>query len=738
MTHPPPTILPFAFSVRAYVREGLKEQDMITKLFCWHNPHSSFYGKRVDSGKESGKESKEKGKGIFTFECDTEGVELRDMQFMAMCDAPDITDTINLLQFGPNVKDIHVTTGRLGILDLLEARQGKVAKCESFDSAQRGLTLVIEACELPASLRSAYASRNAQAAAHLRQRLPGLQALDQARVDRLNEQEITVADEANKALARDGLGYHSEGVLGGACLTIWNNTVDLSMVYLQNALSNKIERHYPCPADSFGLAMTCLKVCGVGVRETVDAGIAAQFMRSFPCMVASAITYASDLKRSAQSGEYELSEDISTPMSDNVWGERPSSKPSKLTKRRAAVGPRVNGHGMRGVQRAYHDSVFFDDCEGDASILKVCFGMVQKLCRRAGGLQEKELGSFAADIKQFGIMKEWSLEDIRHGLVQCRQLHEHLKDSDILLLLMSAKAPNVEKSEEQMVDGTNAELVYDICGHCAAMTRHGGSFSLAEMTAPVYMLPFDEPVDIRSLPTSLPRGVTDLMKRSYSRALQLRKAMASAGISGTPMLHKRGELKQKSEDSPDDITEDMLYNMISNDLAPEVPPSKTWMHMKKIDDVFWHIGGILGGKMLVAPDGKTVGMPIKDLIQPGMVDRVKAVSVRKTPEEQAEFDFVTTYATPPILPYVKLFQGTVSPPLQRSVYPAGVPVVPVVYSCSQDKYVERVEAWARQDPDTRYTCRIGKSTLGVLALPRCSMEGLRGLVSTAQKKFSIQ
>jgi len=695
----------FAFAVKAHVLIGKEDKDMITKLFCWHNPHSSFYGKKI-------------APSVFAFECDCEMMELNHMQFMAMCEGPDIKDPINILNFGVNIKDIHVTTGRISAIDLIRATPG--VKSESFDSAQRNLRLVLETHPLPQDLQKDYAAHNRQCVEYITVMAPKLHNLDQQRVMRLNEHEVEIADEANTMISKNGMQYHAEGVLGGACLTIWNNTVDLSMVYLQTALNNKIERHFACPADGFGLVMTCLKICGVGIHETIDSKISDQFMKSFPCMVSSAITYASDLKKNPVDGSFEMSEDISTPMSDNVYEDKGYTTRMLLSK-----GMKVNGDGMKGVQRAYHDSIFYDDCEGDASILKICFGMVQKICRKVGGMGEKELSSFAGVIKQFGIMKEWSLNDIRDGLAQCKQLNQHIKDSEIHLLLMSAKAPNVEKSEEQNAesqgDGEMMEIVYDICGHCAAMTKHNGSFSLAEMTAPVYMVPFEESHEVNE--SVMPKAVIDMMRRCYHSAMQKRMKL-------------RGHSSEDTE-----ITEDMLYNTISNELSPAIPQCKTWMHMKKIDDVFWHVGGILGNKMLIAPDKKTIGIPIKDLIKPGMVNKVQALNIKKTKEEEEEFNFITTYATPPILPYVKVFQSTVSPPLKNSIYPKDISVIPIVYTASQEQHVEKINAWVKQDPSNRYTCKIGKSVLGVLAIPRCSVDRLKSMVRTqcsVQKKFNIK
>lgn len=697
----------FAFAVKAHVLMGNQDKDMITKLFCWHNPHSSFYGKMIEPS-------------VFAFECDCEMMELNHMQFMAMCEGPDIKDTVNILNYGVNIKDIHVTTGRIAVIDLLRATPG--VRSESFDSAQRNLRLVLETHPLPKDLQGKYASQNRQSVEYITAMAPKLHNLDQERVDALNDHEVQIADEANIMIAKNGMRYHKEGVLGGACLTIWNNTVDLSMVYLQNALNNKIERHFACPADGFGLVMTCLKICGVGIHETIDSKISDQFMRSFPCMISSAITYASDLKKNPIDGSFEMSEDISTPMSDNVYEEKGYTTRMLLSK-----GMKVNGNGMKGIQRTYHDSIFYDDCEGDASILKICFGMVQKLCNKVGGMGEKELSSFAGDIKQFGIMKEWSLNDIRDGLAQCKQLSQHIKSSDIHLLLMSAKAPNVEKSEEQNADSEGngeMQIVYDICGHCAAMTKHNGSFSLAEMTAPVYMVPFEESHDATD--SAMPKAVVDMFKRCYSTAMQKRMKLRGQGP---------GDIE---------ITEDMLYNTISNELSPAIPPSKTWMHMKNIDDVFWHVGGILGNKMLIAPDKETIGIPIKDLIKPGMVDKVQALNIKKTKEEEEEFNFITTYATPPILPYVKVFQSTVSPPLRNSVYQRDVTVIPIVYAAWQDNHVEKIKAWVKQDPSNRYTCKIGKSVLGVLAIPRCNVESIKSMVSSQrahsgmQRKFCIK
>ncbi|EKX34896.1 hypothetical protein GUITHDRAFT_118939 [Guillardia theta CCMP2712] len=190
--------------------------NMVSKLFAWHNAYSSFSGKRV-SDKDN----------VFVFESDCNMMELQHIQFMAMCSGPDIKSGSNILCFGLNIKDIHITTGRLGAIDLIESKPGVMS--ESFDSAQPDIKLILETCALPRELASTYKSVNNQTSRYIQSILPSLKPLDQVRVDRLNAAMIEIANDSSKMITQNGFQFHREGVLSGDCLTIWNNTVDLNM-----------------------------------------------------------------------------------------------------------------------------------------------------------------------------------------------------------------------------------------------------------------------------------------------------------------------------------------------------------------------------------------------------------------------------------------------------------------------------------------------------------------------------
>ncbi|EKX34912.1 hypothetical protein GUITHDRAFT_146904 [Guillardia theta CCMP2712] len=657
--------------------------NMVSKLFAWHNAYSSFSGKR-------------------------------HIQFMAMCSGPDIKSGSNILCFGLNIKDIHITTGRLGAIDLIESKPGVMS--ESFDSAQPDVKLILETCALPRELASTYKSVNNQTSRYIQSILPSLKPLDQVRVDRLNAAMIEIANDSSKMITQNGFQFHREGVLSGDCLTIWNNTVDLNMVFLQNALDNKIKNHYGCPADSFGLVMSCLKICGVGIDEVIDANTADSFMRAFPCYVSTAITYASDLKKDPNTGSFEMSEDISTPMSDNVYEDKAYSA-AILKRLLISRGLKVDGAGLSGFKRSYHDSIFYDDCEGDASILKICFGMAHRFCQSASRISKAcDHEKLAGTIKSYSIMQDWSLEDIRKGLVQCKQLYSHIKDSSIQLLLMSAKAPNVEKSSISNGDGVG----YEICGHCAAMTSHKGNLYLAEMTAPVYMLSLQSG---KASTHGVPDADLNKMKRSYNKVIEMKKMMK--------------ELAMKNKASDDLVTEDLFYSQLCNDCAPDIGRSKVWLHMKDLDGVFWHIGGILGDKMLMLPDTKTVGIPVSELIKPGMAERVKAIKINQSKEEMDEFNLISTYATPPILPYIKVFQKNVSPPLKSSIYPISLPTIPLVYGTQKQSEAKKLDAWVKEEPTTRFTCTIGNKLIAVQVVPRMDLKEIENHSLPVNTKFCL-
>lgn len=708
----------FVFAVRAYVKENGRPANMVTKTFCWHNPFTSFMGRRVSNTDN-----------VFVFESNCNLIELQHLQFMAMCEGPDIKDGMNILSFGVNIKDIHITTGRLDIIDVIESKPGVMS--ESYDSAQPSVKLILETCELPEKYKTVqYQKMNSEASRYIQEILPKLKPLDQSRVDRLNDAMVAIASDSASMIQNNGFQYHKEGVLSGNCLTVWNNTVDLNMVFLHNALENKIKNHYPCPADSFGLVMSCLKICGVGINDAIDGNVAESFMRSFPCYISTAITYASDIKKDPNSGSYEMSEDISTPMSDNVYDDKAYCNQSiqrvVLSKKH---GLRADGGGFKGLKRSYHDSVFYDDCEGDASILKICFGMVQKICqgaaRMTGACDHEKL---ATNIKNYSIMQDWSKEEIQKGLLQCKQLNNYIKDSSIELLLMSAKAPNVEKSN--ISDG-KPEVGYDICGHCAAMTKHNGNLYLAEMTAPVYMIPntcYSEPIQSSaSKETSLKKNLKisssqlDRLKKSYDKMMEMKRL-----------------LKEKTTGNTDfEITEESFYAQLCNDCAPNIVRSRVWLHMKKMDDVFWHIGGIMGDKMLISPDNKTVGVPVSDMIKENSLSKLKAININLSKEEKEEFDFISAYATPPILPYIKVFETKVAPPLKNSIYPSNMPTIPLVYSAQSIKDIKNMGSWVNEDTESRFTCTIGNKLLGIQLMPRVDLKMIEQHTLPVKTKFCL-
>eukprot|EP00960_Hanusia_phi_P012316 359279-Hanusia_phi.AAC.5 len=606
----------FAFAVRAYVKEKNNNYNMVTKMFCWHSPLNSFKGTRLNDHDN-----------IFVFEAECYGMQLQHMQFMAMCDGPDIADGMNVLMYGPNIKDIHITTGRLPLLDLLEGRSSSmstslqksnpVSKSESFDMSQPEVHLILETCKLPENYLRKYQSMNAMSLKYIKSIHNKLETLDQGRVDKLNEDMCSIAI----AIHKKGFKYHTEGILAGSNVTVWNNTVDLSYPFIQRALDNKIEKHFAHPADSFGLVMTCLKICGIGIHEKIDSNVAERFARTFPCYISTAITYSSDLKKNAKSQTFVQGEDIGDSMGDNVYDDK------------NYISLKSNQMNMKGLRRSYHDSIFFDDCEGDATILKICYGMAKKLCETVSKKSKSNsMQGIMNDIKSASIMSDWSMEEVKSGLSQCAQLYEHIKNTNIDLLLMSAKAPNVETST--LSDGTEKqEITYDICGHCAAMVKHNGQLYLAEMTAPVYLLPS----------TSTPAGVDipesdfNMIKKSYNKAIEITKKMS----------------KSMNEQKVD---ENIFYSQLRDDIGPTHVCTKTWMHMKKIDGQFWHIGGVLGDKMLVGLDGQTLGVPVSDIINPENKGKINGVNVQCPDDKMREFDFISTCATPPILPCIKIFQ----------------------------------------------------------------------------------
>lgn len=704
----------FAFAVRAYVKQCGKEVAMVSKLFGWHNSHCSYMGKAVGGGK-----------GVFVFEADCNMLELQHFQFMAMCEGPDISSGMNVLAYGLNIKDIHITTGRLNLLDLIESKPG--VGSESFDSAQPELKLCLETSELPEALRCRYRPWNEETIAYIRNQLPNLKILDQDRVDRLNEMMVTIANDSSRMITSKGLEYDKEGVLSGNCLTIWNNTVDLNMAFLQVALDNKINNHVACPADSFGLTMSCLKLCGVGIDEKITPGIADSFVRTFPCYISTAITYASDLKKNPISNTYEMSEDISTPLSDNVYEDKAYSD---AILRRIAIskGLKVDGSGFSGMKRSYHDSIFYDDCEGDASILKICFGMVQRFCGVASQVSKaSDHEKLTKNIKSYSIMADWSAEEVQKGLVQCKQLHALIKDTSIQLLLMSAKAPNVQTSS-MGEGGKQGELDYDICGHCAAMTKHNNNLYLAEMTAPVYILPItssgDDGLNLENSKSM------ETIKKSYQNVVKMIDTMKHASASSSTATEVQGV--------PTKVTEELLYAQLCNDCAPDIQRSRAWLHMQDLDGVFWHIGGILGDNILLNDNMKTLGVPVSELVKPDKVKSLKAIRINQSKEEMEEFNFVSTYATPPILPYIKIFEKKVSPPLPRSVYSTSTPTIPLVYASHMPKEIGKISAWVKEDPETRYTCTIGNKVLGVQIMPRLDLGVIEKKAAIVSSKFCLK
>eukprot|EP00960_Hanusia_phi_P001165 31772-Hanusia_phi.AAC.1 len=566
--------------------------------------------------------------------------------------------------------------------------------------------------------------------------MTSLKPLDQERVNKMNEAMIGIANETVSMIQEKGLKYHDEGVLFGNCLTIWNNTVDLGMNFLQRALDNKINKHFGCPADAFGMVMSCLKICGVGIDEEVNSDVADKFIRSFSCFISSAITYASDLKKSLNE-VFEASEDISTPFSDNVFKDK--GYIAYILKRiMISKHLKAEQSGFNGLKRVYHDSIFYDDCEGDASILKICFGMVHKFCmsiNRSYNNPNTMLG-MAHNIKSFSIMDDWSLEEIQKGLLQCNQLSSFIKDSSVELLLMSAKAPNVQKSTISD-DSSDQEPDYNICGHCAAMMKHDGSLYLSEMTSPVFMLPQ------QGLSTaSISDNDLNRMKRSYNKALEMSKRLR-ARKAAMAAARGRGDATGEEAVSTDatgpgagEVTEELFYSQLCSDHAPDIVRSKVWLHMKKLDDVFWHIGGVLGDSMLMGPDQKTIGVPVSDLIKSNALKAIKSIQVTQSKEESDEFDFISTYATPPILPYIKVFESKVSRPLEKSIYPMSCPTVPLVYACHSPDEVEKLEIWA--DKECRTTCKIGKMTLGIQLEPIVDLQVIANHNLPVSTKFSLK
>lgn len=159
--------------------------------------------------------------------------------------------------------------------------------------------------------------------------------------------------------------------------------------------------------------------------------------------------------------------------------------------------------------------------------------------------------------------------------------------------------------------------------------------------------------------------------------------------------------------------------------------------MKNLDGVFWHIGGVLGDKMLMSSDKKTIGVAISELIKPGMAECVKAIKINQSKEEMDEFNFISTYATPPILPYIKVFEKNVSPPLRSSIYPISLPTVPLVYGTQKQNEIKRLQSWVNDNPKNRFTCTIGNKVIAVQLVPRVDLNAIKEYSLPVNTKFCL-
>jgi len=724
--------------MQIYCKHNDEDFPIVDNAMAWINGHSSYPTMKV-------------GKDIFVVAGDLAHAEIRDLQVMAVAHGPSVNQVVMQGNGVHAIKDIHMTTGRVPLETLLvmaslSPTDGHESSVTPFmnigaDPVQPDIDLVVKTVPLPNDLFSRFREINAQALKHFLTIKDKLVSMPQQRINEYNMRQNVITQTFHKNLSDQGMKPHPEGIINGVFASSICNTMMDFLPNLDTIINTKIEAARASPVDTFGMVAALFKITGIAHTETVTADMANACLSNLAPLLSSDYSYASDMKpvidsdkgdfiiqvvenpdgttttstirdKAGKNGivDYQMSEDIMIPFSDIFYRNANATLSTLFS------------HLQPEHRMEYVKSYFKGDCEDSANFAKTQYEFMCRFCVRlcskhhtlysrypqlkgptVDAIKEKLHGVLRAS----PMLKQWTDDQIKNVIRQCGEFGEHIYNTKMKLVLMSAKAANVESSDIQ----SKSSEPRPIMGHCAAMLvrgyedspTHPGISSNAENRQSNYDRILTE--------LTAPIRIESFMDRHEP----------GGSVSGAI-------INQVTAANPTE--ESKFYNLCTSLMAP-TKATKAWVHVGKLDGVFWHIVSCIGDTIPVK--GSTMGVPITTACD-ASDKTVQGVKINFTPEEIQETVTIAKYALPPIENMEGFFQGEISKPLETTLFAQDS--IPISYVCSSYEG-SAVQDWCCQN-STRYEVRVGSQIIAVQQMKKCAMDKLRTSIQNKNRVLVIR
>ncbi|EKX33632.1 hypothetical protein GUITHDRAFT_147761 [Guillardia theta CCMP2712] len=713
-THPKPTgETPFICALRIYCTYKEEKFSIIEHAMGWINGHASHPMAKI-------------APDTFVFAADLATAEIQHLQLMAITKGPSMNEVVSGDNGVHAVKDIHMTTNRVPLraaIDGLQHNTRTPFMGIAFDPVQPDICVVVETIPLPKDLQKQYAGINAKALKRLSEMESKLIPMPQERINQYNCKQAQIAENFYGSIAQQGLKPHPEGILAGTFVSSICNTMMDMLTNLDPIIDEKISVTRASLIDVFGTAAALFKTTGLCPKDKITAAAANACLVNVGPLFSSNYTYASDMKpvingdvddmvmeiyedkngkfvskvhpvqkRQGVTG-YKLSEDIMIPFSD-VYLRQANATLSDLFSGVSAD-----------ARKGYVNDYYKGDCEDCANFAKTQFELLRRLCWRLSGsadsfydanpgfqrISAKDFRSQALEaICNHPLAKEWKREQVQDTLRQCAEFGDHIYDTKMKLVLMSAKAANVEQVQKQ-------GAANQVMGHCAAMIVRGKDNTeygdiLTELTAPIRI-----------------------------------------EVANRPMQHQvGGNLGADMDSSQAELMQDCgLLNTCTNMMAPS-KDVKPWLHVGKIDGVFWHVVACVGNVIPIGNSllGVTVGK-----VCSASDNKMQGLQVSYDQDEIKEMREIARYALPPIENFEGFFNCPLSPPLTHSFY--NQDCHPIVSVCDL-QYEHELEGWIKQGGNSRYVVRFGNKAIAVHQMNQSAMKRFQASVAGKNRVIYIK
>ncbi|EKX33625.1 hypothetical protein GUITHDRAFT_147755 [Guillardia theta CCMP2712] len=753
--------LPFVGALQIVCRRKGLEHNIIEHAIAWVSCRNSYSAVPM-------------GGGVFLVSGDLATAELQHLQVMAVAAGPSVAKLVSI-GAPPNVKDIHMGTGRLPLRAVLEMAVGGEALEEGessngfmsvgFDPVQPDVEIVVRAVPLPGGLGGKFSAMNRTALGEYRRMEDKLIPMGQDRINRYNMQQNVVALNFCQEMERRGIKRHPEGVMSGLFVSSIGNTLVDVLTNMDVIMQEKIRISRTTALDAFGITALLFRMTGLSAHDRVDERVAADCLANVGGLFASDLTYASDVKPllpekrpqdlkpllDRSDGE----EEVVVVYEDSGMGSGMGSGSSRVGSSMKALGRDAGADARKNdletvpayamsedimvpfsdiflrmshaqetlfnhlsdtERRGYLEGLRSGDCEDLSHMGILGFSYMRRFCVRLSSkcgviydeypeLERMTKEAFAEEvyrsIRAQEEVKDWTDDELRGVIRQCGEFGEHLHDTSMRAVLMTAKAAKMS--------ATGKPMNMPPAGHCAAMIVRGRSS--VEAAA-------------RSRPeTSLTSGMEN-QQSSYDRiltemttAVRIESFVGREEVTGKPASYVSQKIRANGG-LPNPLSEATFYNKCTMFMAP-TREMKPWMHIGKLDGIFWHVVSTIGDTMLLKHS--TVGVPITEAVS-STDKELRGIKVDFTEAERQETLMMARYALPPIESNTALIGRKLDRPLPRCIY--GPNTIPIGYIVEKRESPE-IAAWVAQNPAQRYLVNLGSKTIAVHQMNKCAMKGLR-------------